>query len=231
MCVCVIFEKRDMFCLHQRVFRQRFLLVTRTDAFGGLSCAGMCENVCVFICAHAPPPTTCVRFIMSVFVCLLARPYVCSLTVHVSFSICLFECIRMCGLRVCVCVCACVCARVWECVCVCVSVCECVCVHSQAEHTVYLRLERAEKKHTSIEASSVLSVTICWFPNQTLWFNEFPVQDVGWEACLLLWLHTASCDAFSYIWHTHTHTYTPTHTIYKVLMRNGPTLWCRGTVI
>lgn len=68
----------------------------------------------------------------------------------------------------------------------------------------------------------MLSVTICWFPNQTLWFNEFPVQDTGWEACLLLWLHTASCDAFSYIWHT--------HTIYKVLMRNGPTQCCRGTV-
>lgn len=66
MCVCVIFfiffvVKRDMFCLFLRVFRQRFLLVTRTDAFGGLSCAGMCENVCVFVCVY---------FIGPVFACL-----------------------------------------------------------------------------------------------------------------------------------------------------------------
>ena len=95
VCVCVCdFEKRDMFCLFQHVFRQRFLLVTRTDAFGGLSCAGMCENVCVFICVCARACVCthiiCLCFIVSVFICLLVcatlSPYVCSLTVHVIFS-------------------------------------------------------------------------------------------------------------------------------------------------
>lgn len=90
---------------------------------------------------------------------------------------------------------------------VCGSVCMGVCVCVTFTATVHIVAQTLkDKKKTSIEATSVLLVTICWFPNQTLWFNEFPVQDVEWALCLLLWLHTASCNGFSYIWHTHMHT-------------------------
>lgn len=190
-CACVCdFWKRDMFCLFQHMFRQSFLLVTRTDAFGGLSCAGMCENVCAW--THM---CVCVSSCLCLYVCLLEQLF--SHMFVLLLSMCPFPYVCLSAYK---CV---ACVRVCVCQCVFVSVCVCL-VHSQTQYTVYLRLERTEKKkHTSIEASSVLSVTICWFPNQTLWFNEFPVQDTGWEACLLLWLHTASCDAFSYIWHRH----------------------------
>jgi len=96
-----------MFCLFQHVFRQRFLLVTRTDAFWGLSCAGMCEDVCVCKCVHGP---TCVHVLYHACVCV----FVCS---HRSFSIILFSfcpfpyvCLSACKYA-CMCVCVCVCVR------------------------------------------------------------------------------------------------------------------------
>lgn len=84
--------------------------------------------------------------------------------------------------------------RVWMCV--------CAYTHKHGTQCISDLKGQGRKNTLQWRASSVLSVTICWFPNQTLWFNEFPAQDAEWEACLLLWLHTASCDALSYIWHT-----------------------------
>ena len=155
VCVCVCdFEKRDMFCLFQHVFRQRFLLVTRTDAFGGLSCAGMCENVCVFICVcvcvcmcvcvRMHPYNVCVSSCLCLYVCLFVQllPHMFVLSLSMWSFPCLFKCIQMHSL--CVCKCA------YE-VCVCVCEGEGACaraVHSQTRCTVYLRLERTEKKNT-----------------------------------------------------------------------------------
>lgn len=134
------FEKRDMFCLSQHVFRRRFLLVTRTDAFGGLSCAGMCENVCAFmnVCVFA-------LTYMCVCVCLIRSVYLFACLCD-SFSICLFS--------YCLCVLFHVCLSAHKCIaclCVCVSVCQGVCVCAWYIHrhsTVYLRLERTEKNNT-----------------------------------------------------------------------------------
>lgn len=150
-----------------------------------------CVKMCVCVCSWTHMRVCVLSSCLCLCVCLLMQlfPRMFVLLLSLCLFLCLFKCIQM---HI---ACVCVCVRVWVCVCL---------VHSQTQYTVYLGTWKdSEKKHTSIEASSVLSVTICWFPNQTLWFNEFPVQDAGWEACLLLWLHTASCDAFSYIWHTH----------------------------
>lgn len=66
---------------------------------------------------------------------------------------------------------------------VCVRICVNVCL-VQSQNWINSRVESAEKS-TSKEASSVLTSTIRSFLNQTLWFNELPVQNAG---CLLLWL-------------------------------------------
>lgn len=150
----------------------------------GLSCE--CVKMCVYlllrVCMH--PHTSLFHQL-----CVYALACSCNslptfvLLQSVSPSPCLFKCIQMHSL--------------------CVHACVCVPgTFTDTVHGVSQTWKDTEKKHTSIEASSVLSVTICWFPNQTLWFNEFPVQRAELDACLLLWLHTASCDAFSYIWQT-----------------------------
>lgn len=74
----------------------------------------------------------------------------------------------------------CGCRRSCVCVCICVNVCAWYSHRTEFNS----RVESAEKS-TSKEASSVLTSTICSFLNQTLWFNELPVQNAG---CLLLWL-------------------------------------------
>jgi len=133
--------------------------------------AHMSGDMCLYLHTHT-------HACMHVCVCVFVNRDVFCLIQHVFRQGFLLEGLSCVGLYSFLCGCR----RL--CVCVCVCVCVNVCAWYSHRTEFNSRVESAEKS-TSKEASSVLTSTICSFLNQTLWFNELPVQKAG---CLLLWL-------------------------------------------
>jgi len=153
--------------------------------------------VCVCVCVRTHI-SMCVCLI--VFICLLACatlfPYVCFL--FPMFVLSVYKCV----------------ACVWQNVCVCVCVCLCL-VHSQTQHTAYLRLERTVKKNTlqwkpvPCSQSRFVGFQIKRYDLMNFLFRTQGKRPVYYCDCTLY-------PVMPFL-------ISDTHTIYKVLMRNGTT--------